>query len=230
MAEQPSEAMKAALLVVDMQEDFCPPNGSLAVASARDTIPLINSLLALPSFAIRIATKDWHPASHISFACNHAGKQPFVDTCTVVNPNDPADSYETRLWPVHCVQDTPGAALVTELDATRFDRVIEKGIDPRVEMYSAFYDPFTPHVSDSGLAAILKDAAITHVYVVGLAGDYCVRHTAVDAATEGFTTFIIEEATRPVDGPGWPQCKGEIEATGVRVVTQDSPEVRRLYA
>ncbi|KAK3335923.1 Isochorismatase-like protein [Cercophora scortea] len=220
----------AALLVVDMQEDFCPPNGSLAVAEGRDVVPLINSLLALPSFALKVATKDWHPANHISFAANHAGKQPFVDTCTVVNPYNALESYETRLWPVHCVQDTPGAALLPELDEARIDRVIEKGIDARVEMYSAFYDPLrSPRVSDSGLADMLKAAGITHVYVVGLAGDYCVRSTAADAHAEGFVTYVIDEATRAVDAEAWSRCKAEIEASGVRVVSRDSPEVKQLF-
>ncbi|KAK3393514.1 Isochorismatase-like protein [Podospora didyma] len=223
-------AFKPALLVVDLQEDFCPPNGSLAVNDGRSIVPLINSLLALPSFALRVATKDWHPASHTSFAANHTGKQPFVDTYTVVNPFNPSEQYETRLWPVHCVQDTPGAELVPELDTSRLDHVVTKGTDERVEMYSAFYDPLRePRVSDTKLAELLRDAGITHVYVVGLAGDYCVRSTAADAHAEGFVTVVINEGTRAVDPAGWETCKTEIEGTGVRVVGKDSPEVRRLY-
>jgi len=108
--------------------------------------------------------------------------------------------------------------------------VIEKGIDPRVEMYSAFYDPLrNPRVSDSGLAAVLRDSGVTHVYVVGLAGDYCVRCTAADAHAEGFVTYVVEEGTRAVDSVGWAACKTEIEEGGVSVVSKDGPEVRRLY-
>lgn len=127
------------------------------------------------------------------------------------------------------MQETPGASLVAGLDAARLDRVIEKGTDARVEMYSAFYDPLKrPRVSDSGLAGVLREAGATHVYVVGLAGDYCVRCTAVDAREEGFTTYIVEEGTRAVDPGGWEACRAEIEGEGVKVVSKDGPEVTRL--
>jgi len=153
-----------------------------------------------------------------------------VSFTTITNPFNPSESYTTRLWPDHCVQNTPGAELVPELDASRLDRVIHKGTDPRVEMYSAFYDPLkNPRVSDSGLAGVLKEADVTHVYVVGLAGDYCVRSTAVDAVAEGFITYVIEEGTKTVDPGGWEACKGEIEKLGVRVVSKDEPEVKRLF-
>ena len=180
---------------------------------------------------LRVGTKDWHPPDHISFASNHPGKQPFVDTCIVVNPHNPSESYETRLWPDHCVQHTPGAALVPELDIARFDHVFEKGTDPRVEMYSAFYDPLrNPRVSDSGLSAMLHKAGVTDVYIVGLASDYCVRFTAADAHAEGFRTYVVEEGTRAVDVERWGLCKAEIESCGgAKVVSKDSPEVRRLY-
>ena len=190
---------------------------------------MVNSLLSLPGFVTRIATKDWHPADHISFAANHPGKQPYADTCTVVNPSNPEERYETRLWPVHCVQDTPGGRLVPELDAAQLDRVIEKGTHAAVEMYSAFYDPLTdPRVSDSGLAAALRDEGVTDVYVVGLAADYCVRSTALDALKEGFNTFLIEEGTRAVDAAKWADCRSGIEEAGVKVVSVDGPEVKRL--
>ncbi|KAK0734742.1 isochorismatase [Lasiosphaeria miniovina] len=229
MASEPG--FKPALLVIDMQEDFCPPNGSLAVPDGRAVIPVINALLAAPTLAVRIATRDWHPADHISFASNHAGsKQPYVDTCTVVNPSNATETYETRLWPVHCVADTPGAQLAAGLDPRRIDRVLDKGTDARVEMYSAFYDPLRrPRVSDSGLADALRAADVTHVYVVGLAADYCVRSTAVDARAEGFVVYVVNEGTRPVDTAAWGQCRAELEAAGVRVVSKDGPEVRRLY-
>jgi nicotinamidase-related amidase len=240
-------SFKPALIVVDMQEDFCPPvsiysldrmqasqylmlvqNGSLAVTEGRDIIPAINDLLGRPGLVFKIATQDWHPADHISFAANH-GKQPFTDFCTVTNPSNPAESYETRLWPVHCVQDTPGAELLPELETGGLDEVLKKGVDSRVEMYSAFYPPLSsPRVSDSGLASRLKAHGITHVYVVGLAADYCVKSTALDAMREGFTTVIIEEATRPVDAAGWPACKHEIEGLGVKVVSIDGVEVKKL--
>ncbi|KAI0839336.1 pyrazinamidase/nicotinamidase [Hypoxylon sp. FL0890] len=219
---------RPALLVIDLQEDFCPPNGSLAVAGGRDVTPLINKLLALP-FVIKIATKDWHPRDHVSFAANHQGKAPFEDFTTIVNPYNESETYESRLWPVHCVQGTPGAELIPELHASQLDMILEKGTDPRVEMYSPFYDPFTsPCVSDSGLAKALREKQVTDVYVVGLAADYCVKNAAIDAAKEGFKTYLVEECTRAVDATAWPECKKAIEAYGAKVVSIDGPEVRRL--
>ncbi|TDZ16479.1 Nicotinamidase [Colletotrichum orbiculare MAFF 240422] len=219
---------KPALIVVDFQEDFCPPNGSLAVAHGRDIHGVVNALLRLP-FVTKIATKDWHPKDHVSFASNHEGKQPFVDFVDIVNPQNSAETYHTRLWPVHCVQGTPGAALVPELDAAAVDTVIEKGQVKEVEMYSVFHDPFqSPRVADSGLAAMLRDKGVTDVFVVGLAGDYCVKFTALDAVKEGFRTFIVEEGTRPVDAEKWDECKGELEASGVKIISVEGPEVRTL--
>ncbi|OTB02650.1 hypothetical protein M426DRAFT_322415 [Hypoxylon sp. CI-4A] len=219
---------RPALLIVDLQEDFCPPNGSLAVTNGREITPLINKLLASP-FVIKIATRDWHPADHVSFASNHQGKAPFEDTITIVNPHNESEAYESRLWPVHCVQGTPGAELVPELLRSQIDMVLDKGVDARVEMYSPFYDPFeSPRVYDSGLAQALKDKQVTDVYVVGLAADYCVKNAAMDAAKEGFHTYLIEECTKAVDPSGWSGCKREIEESGAKVVSIDGPEVSRL--
>ncbi|KAF0320390.1 isochorismatase [Colletotrichum asianum] len=222
------EHFKPALIVVDFQEDFCPPHGSLAVTNGRDIHTVVNAMLKLP-FVAKIATKDWHPADHISFASNHPGKQPFVDSIAIVNPRNSAETYHTRLWPVHCVQGTPGAELVPELDASAVDTVIEKGQMKQVEMYSAFYDPFkSSRVADSGLAGALKEKGVTDVFVVGLAGDYCVKFTALDASKEGFRTFIVEEGTKPVDAEKWDDCKSELETSGVRIVSVEGPEVRRV--
>jgi nicotinamidase-related amidase len=244
---------KPALIVVDVQEDFCPPvsltpllpnyqhsttnpsplhqSGSLAVPNGRAIIPTVNHLLALP-FALKICTKDWHPANHISFASNHPGSPPpFTSFATVRNPANADERYDTRLWPVHCVQGTPGAEIVPEVDMGRVDRVVEKGLDARVEMYSAFYDPLkNPRCSDSGLAGVLKGEGVTDVYVVGLAADYCVRFTAVDAAAEGFGTYIVKEGTRAVDEGSWAQVREEIEEKGVKVVGMDGEEVGRVMA
>ncbi|KAI0137774.1 pyrazinamidase/nicotinamidase [Hypoxylon sp. NC0597] len=219
---------RPALIVVDIQEDFCPPNGSLAVAGGRDIIPLINKLLASP-FVTKIATKDWHPRDHVSFAANHQGKAPFTDFVTIVNPYNESETYESRLWPVHCVQGTLGAELIPELHASQLDMILEKGTDPRVEMYSPFYDPFTaPRVCDSGLMKALREKHVTDVYVVGLAADYCVKNAAIDAAKEGFKTYLVEECTKAVDATAWPECKKSIEASGAKVVSVEGPEVRRL--
>ncbi|KAH6887756.1 Isochorismatase-like protein [Thelonectria olida] len=218
---------KPALLVVDFQEDFCPPNGSLAVPNGRSIASPINHLLSLP-FPLKIATKDFHPASHVSFSANHPNTTPFTSTTTIVHPDDPSRSYTTTLWPVHCVQNTPGCALVPELDTSNVHAVIEKGQDERVEMYSAFYDPF--RLSDSGLASFMWVNGVTHVFVVGLAGDYCVKATAEHAVEEGYTTYIVEEATKPVTPDKWDECKRGIEAKGVTFISMDGEEVARVAA
>lgn len=227
----PSQPFVPALIVVDFQEDFCPPSGSLAVTGGRDIAATINKLLSCPAFAARIATQDWHPENHISFASNHPDKQPFTDSTTIVNPHNPDEKYDTRLWPDHCVQGTHGAELAPELDVAKIDLVVKKGKDARVEMYSAFYDPFTsPRVEDSGLAGLLKDKGVTHVYVVGLAYDYCVRATALDAQKEGFTTYVVEEGTRAVDAAQWAECSQSLGEAGVKVVHIDGEEVAKLQA
>ncbi|KAJ7092388.1 Isochorismatase-like protein [Mycena belliarum] len=213
---------KVALIIVDLQEDFCPPNGSLAVPGGREIVPVINRLLASPLFDVTVATKDWHPADHISFASNHPAPDnlPFESFAKVVNPYNPSESYETRLWPVHCVQGTTGAQLVPDLDVAKVNHIIEKGQDKRVEMYSAFWDPFVnPRVAESGLRGYLREHGVGTVYVVGLAMDYCVKATAEDAASEGLETYVIKDGTKAVDpDEGWKKAKAEMESKGVRFV------------
>lgn len=208
----------------------------------RDIIPVVNELLLLP-FARKIATKDWHPQNHVSFAANHhpPNNIAFESTTTIVHPSDPSHTYETRLWPVHCVQNTPGAELVTGMLNDRFDVIIEKGIDRRVEMYSAFTDPFhkppfTPEstsISTSKLPKFLSDEGISHVYVVGLAQDYCVKATAIDSVRFGYETFVVVEGTRAVaPGEGWAAAEKHMVAAGVRITAMDGEEVgwvRKLH-
>lgn len=223
-------SFKPALIIVDLQEDFCPPNGSLAVQGGRDIVPLVNELLDLP-FALKVATKDFHPQDHISFASNHAAPHnvPFTSTITIHNPLNPEESQTTQLWPDHCVQGTRGAELLPELDTSKLDHVIEKGQDKRVEMYSAFADPFRkPTVARSDLAQVLHGAEVTDVFVVGLAADYCVKFTALDAAQEGFSTWVVEAATRPVDPTSLPGVYGQYEEVGVKVIDRADEALRRV--
>lgn len=207
----------------------------------RGTIPVVNKLLSLP-FAHKIATKDWHPRNHVSFAVNHdpPNNVEFESTTTIVHPSDPSRKYETCLWPVHCVENTPGAELVPEMLSDRFDVIIEKGTDSRVEMYSAFTDPFheppfTPEstsVSTSKLPKILSDEGITHVYVVGLAQDFCVKASAIDSVRFGYETFVVVEGTRAVNRKGWEIAEEEMVTAGVRMVAIDGGEVdwvRKLH-
>jgi nicotinamidase-related amidase len=216
-----------ALIIVDFQEDFCPPNGSLAVTDGRSISSVINLLLDLP-FAIKIATKDWHPADHISFASNHPppNNVPFSSTVTIPNPLGGEEAQTTRLWPIHCVQGTKGAELVPELDVSKVDRIVEKGMDKRVEMYSAFSAPFRkPIVAESGLAHVLREAGATHVYVVGLATDYCVKFTALDSAREGFQTLVIGEGTKPVDPDSLGKVMEDLSNADIKFVSFDGVEV-----
>ncbi|CAG8980544.1 hypothetical protein HYALB_00002541 [Hymenoscyphus albidus] len=222
------DTFKPALIIVDLQEDFCPPNGALAVPNVRDIIAFVNQLLKLP-FTIKVATKDWHPTDHISFAANHLDKKPFIDVTTITNPANENEKYESRLWPVHCVQNTPGAELVPELHVDKIDRIVEKGTRKEVEMYSAFYDPLvSPRCSDSGLASLLRENEITDCFVVGLAFDYCVKATALDSAKEGFKTWVVGEATRAVDATVWEEVVVELKAGGVQVVELSGEEVEKV--
>ena len=197
-------------------------------------IPVINGLLELP-FALKVATKDHHPPDHISFASNHKDKKPFTSFITIRNPNNPDEAYESRLWPDHCVAGTAGNELVKELDVMKIDLVLEKGTDPRVEMYSAFRPPLTnPPLkeSESGLESILKAKGVTDVYFVGLAGDYCVRFSAVDCAKAkdaGWNTYVIEEGIRSVDpGTSWEEARAEMLEAGVKVVSVKDNVVQRV--
>ncbi|KAL6702747.1 NAD(+) salvage pathway protein [Coniothyrium glycines] len=223
-------SFRPALIVVDMQEDFCPPNGTLAVQGGRDIVPTINDLLALP-FALKIATKDWHPQDHISFASNHPAphNKPFETSITVQNPLNPEETQETRLWPDHCVQGTKGAQLLPELDIGKVDQIVEKGQDKRVEMYSAFKDPFSkPCVVQSGLAQTLRDASITDVFVVGLAADYCVKDTALGARNEGFKTWVIGDATKAVDPASLDAVRRGYEDAGVELINKDDAKMEEV--
>lgn len=201
-------------------------NGSLAVPQGRAIAPAINSLLNLP-FVLKIATRDYHPANHVSFASNHAGATAFTSHHTIIHPHDPSKSDTTLLWPAHCVQGTPGVELVPELDVAKVDVVVDKGMNPAVEMYSAFWDPF--RVSVSELGGMLKEAGVTDVFVVGLAADYCVKATAESAVEEGYRTYIVEEGTRAVMGEAWEaEGKKEVEKKGVRFVSADGSEIQRV--
>jgi nicotinamidase-related amidase len=234
----------AALIVVDLQEDFCPPvyfiayksgpsanqeqNGALAVQNGRDIVPVINTFLEL-KFKIKIATQDYHPHNHCSFASQHKGAKPFTSTHTVTNPEatDPtaAESQQITLWPDHCVQDTPGCEFVPELDLSEIHRIVRKGEDPRVEAYSGFGPDFRkPAVAMTCMAELLREHGIKHVIVCGLALDYCVRYTAIDAAKEGFRVTVVEDATKAVnqDAETLRDVRDDLEAHGVQLLKATS--------
>jgi len=177
-----------ALLVVDVQNDFC-PGGALAVRDGDAVVPLINRLL--PRFPLVVATQDWHPAGHASFASSHPGHAPLE----VIE----LDGIPQVLWPDHCVQGTPGADLHSGLERRYFRAVIRKGTDPRVDSYSAFRDNHREH--PTGLAGLLRELGVGHVVIVGLTTDYCAATSARDAVELGFSAEILLPATRPVGAP-----------------------------
>ena len=188
----------AALIVVDFQEDFAPPHGALAVPDGRTIAPTINRLLQLP-WALRVATQDWHPPNHTSFASNHQGSKPMQKT-PMTNPLNPEETQSVMLCPDHCIQGTPGAELVPELDVSRIDHLVRKGQDDRVEMYSAFRDVFeNPPVVKSDLASTLKAKSVKKVFVTGLAMDFCVNATALHAAAEGYQTTVLADAAKGIN-------------------------------
>lgn len=181
--------MTAALIVVDIQNDFL-PGGALAVPRGDETVAIANRLM--PLFPTVVLTADWHSADHSSFASQHAGKSPY----DVV----PMPYGNQVLWPDHCVAGTSGADFAAELETVRAHAVIRKGTDKNCDSYSGFLaaDRKTP----TGLAGYLKSRGVTTVFVCGLATDFCVAWTAQDAAAAGFKTYLIEDASRAIDAGG----------------------------
>src|ERR1700760_318339 len=168
---------KAALACIDIQQDFCDaPDGSLAVKGARSLAPLWNDLLARP-FPVKLATRDFHPADHVSFASQHAGKEPFTSKITVQNPENEkdGDDFTSVMWPDHCIQGTPGCEFIPELDTSKLNYIVEKGKDKRVESYSGFGPPYrNPKFGMTDLDAILKKEGVSDIFIVGVAYECCV--------------------------------------------------------
>lgn len=198
--------MTTALLIIDVQNDFC-PGGSLPVPGGFDVIPVINRLQ--PLFGLVVTTKDWHPKDHSSFAVNH-GRQPY-ETIEL-------DGLTQVLWPAHCVQGTPGADYAPGLETKRIAKVFLKGVDRKIDSYSGFFDNARGRAT--GLAEYLRERKVTDVSVVGLATDYCVKWTALDAAQLGFRTTVILDACRGVNlKPGdADRAVEEMKAAGITVV------------
>ncbi|NBC84518.1 MAG: bifunctional nicotinamidase/pyrazinamidase [Bacteroidetes bacterium] len=191
-----------ALIIVDMQNDFL-PGGSLEVAQGNEVIPVINKMQN--DFELVVATQDWHPANHGSFASQHNDKQPF----------DKTDLYglEQILWPDHCIQSSKGAEFTNELQTNNIEMIIRKGMDPKIDSYSGFYD--NGHKKSTGLTDFLKGRKVDEVYVAGLAGDVCVYYTCMDAVKEGFKTHLMINATRPVDQNAFQKAVEDMQSAGV---------------
>jgi nicotinamidase/pyrazinamidase len=202
-----------ALVIVDVQNDFC-PGGALPVPDGDQVVPIINRIQ--PAFDLVVATQDWHPADHGSFAANHPGCCAGQEIVLAGLPQ--------MLWPIHCVQGTPGAELHPRLDRSRIARVFRKGTDPSVDSYSGLFD--NGRRRSTGLGDYLTQQGVTEVYVCGLATDYCVKFTALDAVDLGFKTHLVEAACRGVElHPGDIQrAVDEMRGRGVAIMRErDEP-------
>lgn len=180
------QASNVALILVDLQVDFM-PTGMLPVAEGDLVVPIANSLMS--NYRTVVATQDWHPGNHGSFAANHPWRKPGQ----VIDLN----GLQQVLWPIHCVQNTWGAEFVADLDTDRITKIFQKGTDPEIDSYSGFYD--NGHRKSTGMAEWLREQEIEEVHVLGLAADFCVKFTVLDALSEGFKTVLIEDATRGVN-------------------------------
>jgi nicotinamidase/pyrazinamidase len=178
--------MMRALILVDIQNDFC-PGGALQVKHGDEVVDVANRVAR--HFDLVVATQDWHPANHGSFAANQAGHQPY----DVID----LGGLEQVLWPVHCVQGSPGAEFHPRLDRSRVKKVFPKGTDPSIDSYSGFHD--NGRKKSTGMGEWLKEQGVDAVYVLGLATDYCVKYTAIDAVRDGFTAYLVEDGCRAVE-------------------------------
>lgn len=199
-----------ALLVIDVQNDFCPEvngvGGALAVAEGDQVVPIINTLAL--KFEHVILTQDWHPIGHISFATTHH-RQPYEAIEVPYGPQ--------TLWPEHCLQHTPGAALHPALDIPHAELTLRKGFRRHIDSYSAFLE--NDHLTPTGLAGYLRERNLTRLFLCGLAYDFCVRYSAIDGRDLGFETIVIEDATRPVNLPG------SVEETNAALAQNNIPRI-----
>jgi nicotinamidase/pyrazinamidase len=194
------------LIVIDVQNDFC-PGGALAVPGGDQVIAPILSIA--PQFAHIILTQDWHPAHHTSFAASHAGKKPYeaVDL----------EYGAQTLWPPHCVQGTPGADFHPGLDLPQAELILRKGFRPQVDSYSAFFE--NDHATPTGLAGYLRERGLRRVFLAGLAYDYCVGYSALDARRLGFPAVVLRDACRAIDLEGSVAAmEAEFAKAGVAVI------------
>jgi nicotinamidase/pyrazinamidase len=197
-----------ALIIVDVQNDFV-SGGSLEVPGGDQIIPLVNQISK--NFELVVATQDWHPQSHKSFASNHDDKKPFDKIML--------GDLEQVLWPDHCVQGTHGAKFHHLLDMNPVEAIFRKGMNADIDSYSGFYD--NGRRKSTGLGGYLKSRGVDSVFVCGLAADYCVYFTARDALTEGFKTFLIQDATRPIIPSDFDKAKHDLRRQGGEIITSD---------
>ena len=198
------------LLVVDVQNDFC-PGGALAVPDGDQVVPLLNRLAQ--AFAHVVLTQDWHPAGHQSFASSHPGRRPFEVIEVAYGPQ--------ILWPDHCIQGTDGAAFRDDLDIPHAELIIRKGFRPRIDAYSALFE--NDHNTPTGLAGYLRERGLRRLFIAGPAYDFCVRYSAEDAVEAGFDVVVVEDACRGIDIDGSVEAtRQQLAVIGARSVSTDS--------
>ncbi len=194
------------LIVVDVQNDFT-PGGALAVPEGDRIVLVINALQ--DRFDLAVATQDWHPPDHVSFASNHEGKQEFDEI--------EVDGMSQTLWPDHCVQGTQGAAFHPKLDLKPVEAIFRKGTDRRIDSYSGFFD--NKHQKTTGLAGYLREKEASNLYFCGLAAEICVAFCIRDALDLGFAATLIQDATRPLDPHDFQQARRDFLNTGAKIVS-----------
>lgn len=201
---------KSALIMVDLQNDFC-YGGSLAVPEGDAVIPIANELQNY--FDLIVATKDWHPENHMSFAVNHPGKN--IGEIVYVH------GLPQVLWPAHCIQNTKGAEFHPKLNTEKINYIFYKGTDPAVDSYSAFFD--NEHLRATGLGDYLRNLNVQVVYLMGLATDYCVKYSCLDALKLGFEVFVIEDACRGVELTlgDIKKAKAEMQNLGAKLINSN---------
>lgn len=193
------------LVIIDVQNDFM-PDGPLAVPNGDKIIPVINSIQN--QFGLVVATQDWHPSNHRSFASNNEGKKPFDQT--------DLHGKQQTMWPDHCLQGSKGAELHAGLDSNNIAAIFRKGMDPEIDSYSAFYD--NNHKLSTGLAGYLKEKRASDLYFCGLAADICVYYSILDSILEGFNAVLIENASSPLFPEKLDDVKCELAKLGVRII------------
>lgn len=194
------------LILIDIQNDFM-PGGALAVPEGDKIVPLVNELQ--DKFDLVIATQDWHPEGHASFASSHEGEKEF-DVIKL-------DGLDQVMWPDHCVQNSHGAEFHKDLKTSRIEAIFRKGTDPKIDSYSGFYD--NAHLKSTGLTGYLKEKGAKELYFAGLAGDYCVNFSVQDALGEGFDCRLIEDGTRALNKEEFEKAKIEILRKGGKVLS-----------
>ncbi|APG60889.1 bifunctional nicotinamidase/pyrazinamidase [Christiangramia salexigens] len=195
-----------ALILIDVQNDFM-PGGALAVPQGDEIVPLINELQE--KFDLVVATQDWHPQGHASFVSSHKNAELYE----VIN----LDGIKQVMWPEHCIQGSKGAEFHPKLNLNPVEAIFRKGTDPKIDSYSGFYD--NAHLKTTGLAGYLNEKGVTELYFAGLAAEYCVYFSILDAVKEGFKSCLIEDATRALSSEDFKKAKRDLKDKGVKLLS-----------